>query len=215
MNRLGLFLFVLTAAVYTAGCSAMQWGRAGIAREIVNAQRPGVATGAGATITGPTNSAAPTTQVAERRANYFPPDPYPVGAWRQFAGKPASTAAEDSPLQPQAAASYVPAQPVASMYERTETTFGQHQSASAVIQAAAKLDGFNKIQWVGLLLIVGSVAALLWSAGHNEGYPVIYWKCLGLGVFFLFCDNPLWLLLLLIPAGFYAVQRFGLWKFPP
>jgi hypothetical protein len=196
------------AAFFGAGCKAMQFGKAGIGPAVVVAQSPGLASGAGSTLTGPANSAGQSLQVAERRTKYFYPD---LAAVRY--GQPAPPA--DSPLTPPPVPAAAPAASLPEWtFERTETTLGQHQSASGIIQAAAKLEGFNKIQWFGLLCIVAGVGGLLWCAGHNEGYPLICWKVCGLGVFFTFCDNPFWALLLLVPAAFYAAQKFNLLRLP-
>lgn len=204
-----LWMFIGAAALVflVSGCKAVQFGKAGVAPEIVAAQKPGVASGAGATITGPTNTAAPTTQIAERKAWYFPAGPFRYGKPANATTPPVIINAapqQEVPPEPQPSATY----------EHTETTFGQHQSASAVIQAAAQLDGLNKVQWLGIFAIIGGIAALLWSAGHDKGYPLIYVKIVGIGVVLLLVGNPWYLLLGLIPLAFYAAQKFGILKLP-
>lgn len=214
MNRFGLLLALSTISVLT-GCKTMQFGKAGIVPAIVEAQAPGVASGAGSTITGPTNSGAPTTQVAERRATYFPPFPGPVASVRVNTptSGPMTPAPKETGLPVNVAP--VPVQPVvSSTYERTETTFGQHQSATGLVKAAATMEGWVFSQILGFFIFVGGIAGLLWCAGHDKGYPLICWKLVGCGILLMYFTNPLWLLTLILPALLYAGQRFGIIKLP-
>ncbi len=210
-------LFVLS------GCQALPGQASRSTTAIVKAQTPGTATGSGASVTGPSNSAAPTTQVAERRTAYFPPAA-PVRKVMP-AAMPAPVVAASAAPEPTPAAAVVavpsPPQPVgvegvpqltpAWTYERTETTLGQHQDAAGIAKVAATVGNWGALKWCGLFCILGGIAGLLYAAGHDEGYPLVCWKIIGFGIFFMMAgDNPLWLLLLLLPFGFYAAQKFGL-----
>jgi hypothetical protein len=179
-------------------------------RRVVEAQKPGIATGAGATFTGPTNSAAPSTQTAEKRVAYYPrPQREPLPRYYAPVVSPGSEPAPSIVEQNEDPT-------IAWMYERAETTFGEHQNAGAIMKAAAAMSKWSSLRWIGLTCVVLGVLGMAWSYKNEEsGYPLVYLKLAGFGVFFLLAsDNPLWLLLLIIPVGFYAVQKFGLWKLP-
>jgi hypothetical protein len=198
---LALFLlaFALGALVaFTSGCGQVT------SRRIIEAQTPGGASGAGASLTGPANSATASTQTAERTMGFYvPPVAVPRPAVPMIQIETPGLAALPMPPAP------------AWVQERVQTTIGAHQDASGMMKAAAAMDRWGTVKWMGLLCILVGVGGLLWSAGHNEGYPLIFWKLIGGGVFFIFvAENPAWLLLLLIPLGFYAVQKFNLLRIP-
>jgi hypothetical protein len=210
-------LLTAGATVAFGGCKAMQYGKAGVVPEILHAQAPGTAEGAGGSITGPTNSAAPTTQIAERRATYFPP----------FVAPPSRVqvnTSPDSPLTPAPKETGLPVilapapipPVVASTYERTETSFGQHQSATGIVKAAAALESWSTFKWLSLGALVVGLGGMLYSYNnHESGYMLVWMKVAGIGAAcLLFADNPFWLLLLLIPVGFYAFQKFNLLRLP-
>lgn len=197
---------VLGVALLFAGCAHFP----GTAGSVVAQQTPGVATGAGATFTGPANSAAASTQTAARRVSYYPP---PVRAPLPRFGSPARESRAEVVAPPVLLPS--PAAP-AWIDERTETTFGPHQDASGIIKAANFLAGWGKARWFGVLCLLGAAFGLAWAHNNPEGYPVICWKVGGIGLFLaLFDPSPWWLLLLLIPAGFYLAQKLGLLRLPP
>ena len=192
-------------------------------KAILDAQTPGTATGAGATLTSPGNSATPTTQNATRRIAYYPPQSAPQPARVESATplkveSPSATPVirTDSPasgpstftVQP----STLPAPPAPYwLEEKTETTIGQHQDASAIMRAAATLQGWGTIKWLGLLAIVGGIAGLLWAAGHDQGYPLVCWKFIGAGlVLVVLGDHPWSLVALIVPIGFYLAQKYNL-----
>lgn len=211
-------MLLVALVMQAVGCKTMQFGKAGVAPAILEAQAGGIASGAGGTLQGPANSAAPSTQVATRRTVYVPPDLIGVryGQSRPApAPTPAVKSAVESPLTPPPAPSQPIAPSVAWTEERTETTIGQHQDAAGIVKMAATLGGWSTLRWMGALCLAVCIGGLLWSHGNPDGYPLVFWKVGGCGVFFLLCsDNPSWLLLLLLPLGFYAVQKFNLLKIP-
>ena len=214
--RLRCIFYSLLATHYSLLCLSLSGCKSFpvSAQKIVAAQAPGVATGAGATFTGPANSAAPSHQVAERTITFQPiPLPQPTIPVIQIPpGSPPSaqpSALQLSPFNPQLAAA------PATLHERVETALGAHQDAAGIVKVASTMSSWGTVKWIGLLCVLGAVAGLLWSAGHDQGYPVVFWKIGGVGVFLLLAgDNPLWLLLLLIPFGFYLVQRLNLLRIP-
>lgn len=171
------------------------------ARRVLEAQTPGNASGAGATFTGPANSAAPSTQTAERRVSYYQPKndiPLPV-----YGQTPAKTSA-DAP--PQAPAAPQPAW----IDEKVTTTYGQHQDAAAVVKLATSAAGWGKSRILGIMLLLCAIGGLLYSHNNPEGYPVICWKVGGIGLFLMAYDpSPWWGLLLIIPGIFYVGQKLG------
>ena len=211
-------------ALALAGCSA--------SRPVVEAQTPGLASGAGATLTGPGNSAAPTTQEAERVTVYDaqdlpPPDLAPFaapGVTYQAAPAPAGsrdapaaevpgvvTPGRDSSIAGAAWAVTPPLLPrPAYVHERVKTTIGQHQDAAGIIRAAGALAQWGWLRWVGVVCILVGGAGWLWSVGNPAGYPVVFLGVLACGVVFVLASaNPAWLLVLLLPVGFYAAQKLG------
>lgn len=172
------------------------------AHKIVAGQTPGVATGAGATITGPANSASPTSQLAERIMSFAPlPVPQPTVPVIQI----------DQPQPP----TFQPPLAPTMVHERVQTTIGQHQDAAGIVKIANAASGWSKIKWLGLVAIVVGIGGLLHAAGNNEGYPLCWWKTIGAGVTMMILDDNPWLwALLLVPAGFYAVQKLGLLRIP-
>ena len=224
-NRFGYFWRKLTAlspvylacllALSMSGCKTLQFGKAGVVPEIIHAQTPGTASGAGGTITGPANSGAPTTQVSERRAAYFPPFPGPVASVR--VNTPTANPMTLPPKETALASIPAPSQPepqVAAIWERTETTIGAHQSATGIVKAAATMEGWSTFRWLSLLALVVGLGGMLYSYNNEaSGYMMVWMKVAGVGAFCLLTsDNPFWLLLLLIPAAFYAAQRFNLFR---
>ena len=200
--RAVLFLALLAL---TAGCAHT------IGRRIVEAQTPGTATGAGATLTGPANSATPTKQTAERKIAYHRPVVPPAPAALPPIDVTAPAVAP--PGQPA-----IPApEPVpAWIYEKTETTLGQHQDAAGIVKVAATMAQWSSVKWMGLFCIVAGLFGIAWSYKNEEsGYPLVYIKVAAVGVFLVMvADNPAWLLLLLLPLGFYAAQKFNLLRLP-
>lgn len=192
---------VLWLMFITAACSPIS-----SARHIVEAQTPGQVTGAGATLVGPANSATGSSQIAERRMWYRPTRP---AAGSVPVAPPVITPAprvEQPPIQP-AAPEWI--------YERTETTLGQHQDAAGIVKVAATMSAWSSVKWIGLLCILVCLGGLLWSHGNPDGYPLVFWKVGGIGLFLVLVgDNPFWLLLLLLPLGFYAIQRLNLLRLP-
>lgn len=215
-------LAVLALVALLSSC-AVQPGR------IVDAQKPGAASGSGATLTGPANSAAPSTQHAKRTTAYFPPSTNATnGAPRAtpktalppasapdaaLSAAPASLAengAARSGHQGAAPFSALPA--IAWQVEETDTTIGQHQDAAPIVRAAAYASSWSGVKWCGLLCVFVGVLGFAYGVTHREtGYPLVFLKVAGAGVALLLVgDNPLWLLLLALPVGFYALQKFGL-----
>lgn len=183
-------------------------------QHIAEAQKPGIATGAGATLTGPANSATPTTQVAQRRIAYYPPAAAPAPAPSPTpipvidTSSPAGVAPTSSPSQ--LSSSLAPPAP-AWIDERTETTLGQHQDAAGLIKAANALSSWGRARWLGVVCILFAAFALAWAHNNPDGYPVVAWKVGAVGLFLaLFDPSPWWLLLLLIPAAFYVAQKLKL-----
>jgi len=189
-------------------------------QHIAEAQKPGIATGAGATLTGPANSATPTTQVAQRRVAYYPPQAEPLP--RSAAPMPViSTTSEPTAhiaAAPAGVVSSTPAAPFpapAWIDERTETTLGQHQDAAGLIKAASALGSWGRARWLGIVCMIFSAFALAWAHNNPDGYPLVAWKTGAVGLFLaLFDPSPWWLLLLFIPAGFYVVQKLKI-TLPP
>jgi len=193
------------------GCSRVSSGAAKLMAE----QHPGQATGAGATITGPSNSAAPTTQTAHRRAGYYAP---PTRDWPlPTTGLPATPTASPSPppsLSPSPTTSPQAPAP-AWIDEKVETTIGQHQDAAGLVTAAIAANAWGKARWLGLLCVAFSALALAWSHNNPEGYPLIAWKIGAIGLALVVLDpSPWWLLLLILPAAFYVVQKLNLLRLP-
>lgn len=191
-----IFCVLCAVCVWLVGCKTAPT----TARRVLEAQSPGLATGAGATLTGPANSAAPTTQIAERSFTFSVPLPAP--------SVPIIAIPRAEPPQVS-----IPAAPQPIMVtERVSTTIGQHQDAAGIIAQAAKMaDGLGKVQWLGVAMLVLGVAGLLWSAGHDQGYPLVFWKCVGAGLLLvMFGDNPWWLAAAAVPLLLYAAQKFGI-----
>lgn len=204
-------LIALVLMMSLAGCTNRS-GKA--ASSIVAQQTPGSSSGAGATFVGPANSAAPSTQTAHRRAAYYPAPvrDWPLPTTGLSAQSPA--ASDQSPIaHPQSAIQQVP--PPAWIDEKTETTFGQHQDAAGLVTAAIAAGAWGKARWLGLLCVAFSALALAWSHNNPEGYPLVAWKIGAVGLALVVLDpSPWWLLLLIIPAGFYFVQKLNLLRIP-
>lgn len=201
MRRL-IFIGLGIIALATGGCAGMA------GRSIVEAQTPGTASGAGATVTGPANSATPTTQTATRTMSFAVPavpTPTPRIPTLEI---PAPSAGQPPP--PPAAP-----QPVW-VQETVQTSIGAHQDAAGIVKVAVSMSKWSSVKWIGLLLIVGGIGGILWSYKNEEsGYPLVYIKTAGIGIFLVIAaDNPAWLLLALLPLGLYAAQKFNLLRFP-
>jgi hypothetical protein len=194
-------LLILLVALALAGCTPIN-----TARRVIQAQAPGSAAGAGAVLTGPTNSATGSAQEAERLVSFqLPGLPIPSPSVPEInVGAPG---AERSPIMPAPRPAWI--------YERSQTTLGAHQDAAGIMKVAATLSGWSSIKWIGLICILACVGGLLWSHGNPDGYPVVFWKVGGVGLcLILVGDHPAWLLLLLIPLAFYAVQKMNLLRIP-
>ena len=200
-------LLLIVVLVMLAGCGTMS-----NSRRIVEAQTPGTASGAGASLTGPGNSSAPTTQTAQRRVGYYAPPVRDIALPTYGSTRPAAM----PNAQPVAEAPAQPAAPQPAWIDETvTTTIGQHQDAAAILKVATSVGSWGRARWFGILLMLAAVGGLLYAAGNAEGYPVICWKVGGIGVFLaMFDPSPWWLLLLLIPAGFYLAQKLGLLRLP-
>ncbi len=196
--------------------------RPSVSASVLDAQTPGAASGAGANLTGPGNSAAATTQTAVRRVGFYPPpmrEPLPM--YGKTAVTPPPVAKPSAPAQSAEvaahaiAATYGGAPAPAWIDERTETSFGAHQDASGIIKAAGFLAGWGRARWLGIVLMLAAAFGLAWAHGNAEGYPLICWQVGGAGLFLaLFDPSPWWLLLLLLPAGFYVAQKLNLLRLP-
>ena len=195
MTRLLPFLAILALC----GCNTAQRD----ASRILAAQTPGSSSGAGATFVGPANSAAPSTQTAERRVSYYQPKndiPLPV-----YGHASAKTSAETS-AQPAPEAAPAPAW----IDEKVTTTYGQHQDAAAVVKLATAAGAWGQARWLGIALILCAIGGLLYSHNNPEGYPVICWKIGAIGLFLTAYDPSPWFgLLLIIPGIFYVGQKLG------
>ena len=189
-------------------------------QHIAEAQKPGIATGAGATLTGPANSATPTTQLAQRRIAYYPPQREPLPRYAP-ASIPVISTNTPAPIDgstvpagvesPTSAASFPQPPAPAWIDERTETTLGQHQDAAGLIKAATAIGSWGRARWLGILCLLFAAFALAWAHNNPEGYPLVAWKVGAVGLFLaLFDPSPWWLLLLLLPAAFYVAQKLKL-----
>lgn len=199
----------LILVLLLSGCS----NKFGASKGIVEAQTPGVSSGAGATLVGPNNAAAQTTQTAQRRVAYYPTRETFVY------GKPPviSTAAPASaPIQAeqptqQAAPFHAYLQSPAWIDEKVETKIGQHQDAAGLVTAATAMGSWGQARWFGILLILAGAFGLAWAHNNPEGYPMICWQGAAAGLFLVVFDpSPWWLLVLIVPAGLYAAQKFNL-----
>lgn len=207
---------LLAALLALTGCGAIR-GASGIVAQ----QTPGQSTGAGATFTGPANSAAASTQTAQRRVAYYPPPQRE--ALPRYA--PQSAQAESPEARAQSQTPTATAEPASSQLstlnsqllappppawidEKIETTFGQHQDAAGLVKAATAIGSWGRARWLGILCILFAAFALAWAHNNPEGYPLVAWKIGAVGVFLaLFDPSPWWLLLLIIPAAFYTIQK--------
>lgn len=194
---------ILAAAL--ALCSCAQPSR------LIDAQKPGAATGAGATLTGPANSAAPSTQHARKITRYFPPatalEPSPAETPKRKAQE--SPHVEDSARVHTETASAPPPSPEF-VIEETETTLGQHQDAAPLLKIAAAASRWSWLRWLGVACILAGIAGWLWSIGHPLGYPVVFLGIAACGVVFLLAsESPAWLLTLALPFAFYFLQKIG------
>jgi hypothetical protein len=190
-----------------AGCSSLGLTKAS---KVIESQTPGVAEGAGASVTGPSNSAAPTTQIAERRTAFYPGPkvqwPLPKTGIQSPAASDPVTVAQPPQTEPQ-----YPAW----QYEKVETTIGQHQDAAGIVKAAQVASGWSSVRWLGILITIIGIGGMLWSYNNEHGYPLVFLKVTAIGVIItIIGSNPWFLLLLLIPLGFYALQRLNLLRLP-
>lgn len=202
---------LLGALLTLTGCGTFR-GASGIVAQ----QTPGQSTGAGATFTGPANSAAASTQTAQRRVAYYPPTapapaaPAPVAAPVTVRTSEPAPATETPPTAAPVAQLPAPLAPPAPAWidEKIETSFGQHQDAAGLVKAATAIGSWGRARWLGILCILFAAFALAWAHNNPDGYPLVAWKIGAVGLFLaLFDPSPWWLLLLIIPAAFYAVQK--------
>lgn len=199
-------------------CSLMA-GCANPGRDVVKGQAPGHATGAGSSFTGPANSAAPSTQKAKRTTVY---QKAPAARRNSTVTTPDGQEFElvpvvrTAPAVEQPAAPAAPTNPAPSwISEETETTFGQHQDAAGIVKVAMAASRWSLMRWLGIICVLVCLGGLLWSHENPNGYPVVFWKVGACGVFFIIAaDHPAWLLLLLLPLGFFAVQKLNLLRLP-
>lgn len=204
----------LLAALLTLTACGTFRGASGIVAQ----QTPGQSTGAGATFTGPANSAAASTQTAQRRVAYYPSPapaaPAPIAA-PVTVRTPEPTPAPETPQTsaPVSQLSTLNSQPLAPpapawIDEKIETTFGQHQDAAGLVKAATAIGSWGRARWLGILCILFAAFALAWAHNNPDGYPLVAWKIGAVGLFLaLFDPSPWWLLLLIIPAAFYTIQK--------
>lgn len=213
--------FLLCAALWAAavaGCIA--GGKA--AGNIVAGQTPGAASGAGATFTGPANSAAPSSQTAQRRIGFYPPPTRESFRYAENAPKPAAAEipAASGEIQNPAAGAEIgrpalvpiaPGAPVpAWIDEKTETTFGQHQDAAGIVRVALAVNQWGKARWLGVACLFFAYSGLLWAHGNPDGYPVVCWKVGAVGAFLVIADpSPWWACALIVPALFWLAQKLG------
>lgn len=198
-----------------AGCSTLGLTKA---VSLAEAQQAGHAEGAGANVTGPTNAAAPTVQSAFRDIKYTPVIVRPKArAEHEF---PAILAQYPNQPSPQSASGNdanqieVLAVPT-SASERVETTIGQHQNVEGIVKAAMIASRWSSVRWLGILTIIIGVGGMLWSHGNPDGYPLIFVKVIGCGIVLtLIGENPWLLLILLLPVGFYVLQKLNLLRLP-
>jgi len=108
----------------------------------------GIATGAGATLTGPANSAAPSTAGG-------------AAAHRLF-----SAAGSNQTAAPVLNNATVFAARRRVARRRVETTIGQHQDARGIMRAAAVLDAWGKMRWMACSVCSVAYSGLLWA--HNN-----------------------------------------------
>jgi hypothetical protein len=103
------------------------------------------------------------------------------------------------------------------VHEKVTTTIGQHQDAAGILAMAAKAaSDWGWLRWVGVVCMLAGVAGWLWSVGNPGGYPVVFLGVAACGVLFVFAaENPAWLLVLLLPGGFYAAQKLGVLRALP
>lgn len=197
------------------GCKSLGAVRAAVG--IAEAQQPGKASGAGASLIGPTNSATATTQIAERRTRYYPPNRPPSRpvVHPQDQGLVISESPEMPTEAVSAAIDEVSPPAPAWTYERTETTLGTHQDAAGLVKAATTLAQWGVMRWCGIVLILVAGFGLAWAHNNPEGYPVVCWKlgACGLGLA-IFDPSPWWALILIFPVGFWYLQKIGLLKIP-
>lgn len=84
-----------------------------------------------------------------------------------------------------------------------------------MIAAARHVDGWNKFEWMGLVIMLGGIAYILYSMRNPDGYPLVGWKVAGSGLLLLITGGNPWMLSLLVLALiFWAAQHTGLLKFP-
>lgn len=203
---LALALALAGVGLFSTGCEAIT------ARRIVQAQTPGTASGAGATFIGPANSAQPSTQTAERTITFAVPQiaiPQPVVPPVDLGGALNTQRSTPSTQVPD-----VKTPVMTSVVERTNTTFGAHQDAAGIVKIAMTASSWTKTRWLGLLAVLLGIGGLLHAAGNDQGYPLVWIKTAVVGAVLMIVSNPWWLLLGLIPLGFYAVQKLGLMRIP-
>lgn len=205
----------LSIILLGAGCGVVP--RLTGASGVIQSQTPGAATGAGASVVGPANSASPTTQTSERRVAYYPPPSVviPDVAAKVQVQTPTSVPQPQLPpvvIQPPATQPQYPAW----TYEHVSTTIGEHQDAAGLVKAAKVASGWSTVRWLGILTTLVGIAGWLYSYNNHEtGYPLVFIKVAIAGLIITIVgSNPWLLLLLIIPVGFYALQKLNLLRLP-
>lgn len=213
-------LIVLLACVLLAGCSVLPWK---VASKPVEAQKGGVASGAGGSMWQPVNSAAPSVQESERETWY---QSETAETESGATGKPDPQWDPQSEAQPEARPVVRVADPAASPVaasmprpaytrEKTTTTLGAHQDLAGIVTASASLLKQTSILlWFGVLAAVGGAFAIAWSYNNKDGYMVISALTLAIGVTWLVVpsQSAWWLLLAVLPVGLWLRQQTGFMK---
>lgn len=186
---------------------------------MVSAQKPGGSSGAGAVFQGPTNAAAPSEHTAMRTTVYQPQpsvrvtEPVPVV-------RPALPASSDQvmgegPPVPSAPAGFFPPPVPAYVVESTSTRLGEHQDAAGIMKVAAAAQKWTWLRWVGIVCVILGTAGWLWSIGNPNGFILVFVGVAACGIVFIFASaNPAWLLVLALPAAWFALQHMNLIKLP-
>jgi hypothetical protein len=189
------------------GCVVLWCFGCQTSRRIVEAQTPGVASGAGATFTGPANSGQQSTQTAARTISFAPPS----------VRVPQPTIPVINISEPNPSATFAPLPPPSPAWiqERVETTIGAHQDAAGLVKAAAAMSGWGVVRWCGLIGCIVGLGGLLHSAGnHESGYPMVWVLTAATGGVLLITGNGWLFALACAPFGLWAAQKFGLLKLP-
>lgn len=189
---LAFILWLLT------GCALRPNNKSG--SNVTESQLPGEASGAGATLVGPTNAAQQTTQTAKRRTRYFAPArqwPLPSTGLTEQAIAAVATPAPDW------------------IDEQVTTVLSPHQDAAAIVKVAEEANKWSKTRWIGICLVIGAIIFALYYRGTDGGYPLVYAKVICIGAVIAIVDpSPWWLCLLILPSLFYVAQKLKLINLP-